>query len=209
MLRIFLTLVAIFIILVLNEFLWHQKIIKNEVARKSVHISVAGFVAFWPYYLSYPNILLISIAFMFVIYVSRKFGIFKSIEQVKRSTFGEYFFPMGIFVLALFAPQKEIFTVALLCVGFADGLAALVGQRFGRKNKFKAFGGYKSVAGSSTVFIVSLAILVLANAIRNIHLPLAAYLLMPLDVAIIEALSPLGSDDFFIPVSVMIVLNLL
>jgi dolichol kinase len=209
MLRIFLTLVAIFIALVINEILWHKKIIKNEAARKTIHISVAAFVAFWPYYLSYSDILLISIAFMAVIYISRKLGLFRSIEQVKRNTLGEYFFPLGIFVLALFTPDKQIFTIALLCVGFADGLAALVGQRYGRSNRYKIFHGFKSIAGSSTVLIVSLAILILTNYFAKLHLPLISFLLMPLDVALVEAFAPYGSDDFLIPVSVMIVLNLL
>jgi len=123
MLKIFFTLLAIFIALMINEYLWRKKKIKNEVARKSIHISVAVFVAFWPYYLSYLYIEYIAIAFIVVIFISRMFGFFQSIEQVKRNTLGEYFFPLGILVAALMSPQKEIFTIALLCVGLADGLA--------------------------------------------------------------------------------------
>ncbi len=209
MFRIFLTLVVIFIALVVNELLWRKKKIKNEVARKSIHISVAAFVAFWPYYLSYRYIEYIALAFIIVIYISRRFGLFKSIEQVKRNTLGEYFFPLGILVVALFAPQKEIFTTALLCVGFADGLAALVGQKYGRNNRYKIFSGFKSIAGSLTVLVVSLVILLLINYFGHLNLPIISFVLMPLDVALVEAFAPYGSDDFLIPLSVLVILRLL
>jgi len=80
------------------------------------------------------NILLWHLLWLFCF---KKYGFFQSIEQVKRNTFGEYFFPLGILSVALLNPQKEIFTIALLCVGFADGLAALIGQKYGRKNRYK------------------------------------------------------------------------
>jgi phytol kinase len=209
MLRIFYTILAVFIALVINEYLWHKKIIKNEVARKSIHISVAAFVAFWPYYLSYLNIEYIAVAFILVIFVSRKYGFFQSIEQVKRNTFGEYFFPLGILFVALLNPQKEIFTVALLCVGFADGLAALIGQKYGRTNRYKIFSGFKSIAGSLTVFVVSLVILLLVDYFGKMHLPIASFIIMPLDVALVEAFTPFGADDLLIPISVLAILSLL
>jgi phytol kinase len=209
MLRILYTLLAVFVALVINEFLWNKKVIKNEVARKSIHISVAAFVAFWPYYLSYLNIEYIALAFIVVIFVSRKYGFFQSIEQVKRNTFGEYFFPLGILSVALLNPQKEIFTIALLCVGFADGLAALIGQKYGRKNRYKIFSGFKSIVGSLTVFVVSLVILVLVDYFGKMHLPIISFLVMPLDVALVEAFTPFGADDLLIPISVLAILSLL
>jgi phytol kinase len=209
MLRIFFTLLAVFIALVVNEYLWRKKIIKNEIARKSIHISVAAFVAFWPYYLSYANIEYIALAFIVVIFISKKYGFFQSIEQVKRNTFGEYFFPLGILLVALFSPQKEIFTVALLCVGIADGLAALIGQKFGRSNRYKIFSGFKSIAGSLTVFIVSLIILLLCDYFGKMNLPIVSFIIMPLDVVLVEAFTPFGSDDLLIPISVLAVLSLL
>jgi phytol kinase len=209
MLKIFFTLLAIFIALMINEYLWRKKKIKNEVARKSIHISVAVFVAFWPYYLSYLYIEYIAIAFIVVIFISRMFGFFQSIEQVKRNTLGEYFFPLGILVAALMSPQKEIFTIALLCVGLADGLAALVGQKYGRSNRYRIFSGFKSIAGSLTVFIVSLIILVVVDYFGKVGLPLISFIIMPLDVALVEAFAPYGSDDFLIPISVLAILSLL
>jgi dolichol kinase len=209
MLRIFFTLVAVFIALMINEFLWRKHKIKNEFARKSIHISVAVFVAFWPYYLSYLYIEYIAIAFIIVILISRRYRLFQSIDEVKRSTLGELFFPLGILAAALLAPQKEVFTIALLCVGLADGLAALVGQRYGRSNRYKIFKGFKSIAGSLTVFIVSLIILLLTNYFGSMHLAIISFIVLPLDVALVEAFAPIGSDDFLIPITALAILSLL
>ena len=209
MLRIILTLLAILIALLTNEALWRKKIIKNEVARKTIHISVAVFAAFWPYYLSYKNIDLIAVAFIIVIILSHFLGLFPSIKQVKRITLGDYFFPIGILVVALVAPQKEIFTVAMLCVGLGDGFAALIGQRYGSHNRYHVFNGFKSIAGSLTVFISSLVVLLLANYFGHMDLPVLSLIVMPLDVAIVEAIAPFGSDDLLIPLTVLLILNAL
>jgi len=209
MLRIFLTLLAIFIALIINEFLWRKHKIKNEIARKTIHISVAVFVAFWPYYLSYLSIEYIAIAFIVVILISRKYQLFQSIEDVRRSTLGELFFPLGILASALMSPQKEIFTIAMLCVGLADGLAALVGQKYGRTNRYRIFKGFKSIAGSATVFIVSLVVLILINHFGSMHLAIIDFVIMPVDIAFVEAFAPIGSDDFLIPVTVLAILSLL
>ena len=209
MFRIFFTLVAIFIALMINEFLWRKHKIKNEVSRKTIHISVAVFVAFWPYYLSYLYIEYIAIALIIVILISRRFGLFQSIEQVKRNTLGELFFPLGILIAALLSPQKEIFTIAILCVGLGDGLAALVGQKYGHSNRYRIFKGFKSIAGSLTVFLVSLVVLILTNYFGHMHLALVSFIILPLDVALVEAFAPLGSDDFLIPITALAILSLL
>lgn len=209
MLRIFLTLVAILIALLINESLWHKKKIKNELARKSIHITVAIFAAFWPYYLSYRKIDLIAIAFIVVVLLSRMFNLFESIKQVKRNTLGDYFFPIGILILALIAPQKEIFAIAFLCVGIGDGMAALIGQKYGRKNSIRILGSHKSIAGSLTVFVSSFIILLLAYYFGSINLESISLIIMPVFVTIIEALSPYGSDDLLIPITVLVILRIL
>jgi dolichol kinase len=209
MLRILLTLIVIFIALIINEILWHKKKIKNEVARKTIHISVAVFAAFWPYYLSYKKIDFIAVAFIIVIIASHFLGLFQSIKQVKRISLGDYFFPIGILIVGLVAPRKEIFTVAMLCVGLSDGFAALIGQKYGRHNRYKTFNGFKSLAGSLTVFVLSLVIVVLVNYFAGMNLPIISLFFMPLGVSIVEAISPFGVDDLLIPITVLLILNAL
>jgi dolichol kinase len=94
----------------------------------------------------------------------------------------------------------------MLCVGFADGFAALIGQKFGKGNRFKIFNSTKSIAGSTTVFVTSLLIVILVNHFAQMHLPFFAFLILPLDIAFVEAFSVLGSDDLLVPITAVAVL---
>jgi hypothetical protein len=49
MLAVILSLLAVLIVLLLDEYLWRKKIIHGELKRKLVHIAVTSFVAFWPW----------------------------------------------------------------------------------------------------------------------------------------------------------------
>jgi dolichol kinase len=198
---------------------------------------VAIFVAFWPYYLSYNYIKVMALAFIIVILISWKLKefktlkqfknhkldyifmplgflivkiinpTFKSINQVRRPTLGDLFFPLGILIISILDPTKTIFTIAILCVGLADGLAALIGQRYGKGNIYKIFNTRKSIAGSSTVFIVTLLILIVVNVFSNMHLSILTFIYIPLDVAIVEAIAAFGSDDMLIPITVVLILS--
>ncbi|HUC95984.1 MAG TPA: hypothetical protein VMR76_03465 [Candidatus Saccharimonadia bacterium] len=209
MLNVGLTLLAIFLLLSVNELLWRKKIFRHEVSRKLIHIIVAVFVSFWPYYLSYKTIGLIAIAFLIVVILSRQFKIFMSINDVSRTSYGDIFFALGILALAIFAPAKAIFTIALLCVGLSDGLAAIIGVKYGRNNRYKIFHNFKSMTGTITVAITTFVILILVNYFRSMHLPINTLIIVPLVVALVESVSVLGTDNFFIPISVLVMISLL
>jgi hypothetical protein len=49
--------------------------------------------------------------------------------------------------------------------------------------------------------------LVAVNFFGNMHLPLLSFIVMPLDVAIVEAFSVVGADDLLIPLTVLAILN--
>ena len=62
-----LAILAIFIFLVVSEYMWRREPKHEEFARKFIHISVGTFVAFWPYFLSRYQIILLSLAFLIVV----------------------------------------------------------------------------------------------------------------------------------------------
>jgi phytol kinase len=202
MLNILISLAAIFIVLVISELLWRQKKLSDELTRKTVHVSVAVFVAFWPYYMSYKQIQLVAIAFLVGIIVSRYLHIFRGILHVKRKTFGDMFFPLSILIIAILEPANLVFTIALLHIGLSDGIAALVGKRLGKKNQYKIFGQIKSVAGTLTFIAISLIILVsakLLNPNEAIGLSWINVIIMPPILAFVENVSAFGADDLTIP----------
>ena len=202
MINIFISLLAIFSLLVINEYFWRKHKIGDELSRKTIHIVVAIFVAFWPYYMSYRQIQLVSISFLIVIILSRYLHIFQGITHVKRKTYGDFFFPIAIFIMATIAPQNIIFTIALLHIGLSDGLAALIGKKYGKNNIYKVFGQTKSLAGTTAFIVISFVILFSANLIKpnaNIGLTLESIIVMPIVLVFVENISVYGADDLTIP----------
>jgi phytol kinase len=210
MINILFSLAAIFIVLVISELLWRKHKLSDELTRKTVHVFVAVFVAFWPFYMSYKQIQLIAVAFLVVILFSRYLHIFKGILHVKRKTFGDLFFPLSILILALLEPQNLIFMIAMLHIGLSDGIAAIVGKRIGKKNQYKVFGQIKSVAGTLTFIIISYLILLSVKFMKPgevMSLTWLNVLILPPILAFVENISTFGADDLTIPLVLLVVLK--
>jgi phytol kinase len=210
MLFILFSLAFIFILLVLSSFLWNKNYVRLEVARKSVHIVVGTFIAFWPFYMSFEIIQWLSLAMLVVVLASKYWSLFPSIHSVARNTWGEVLFPVGVGISALLTSSPWIFMAAVLHMSLADGLAAVVGTTFGKKNGYKILGQHKSLIGTFTFGIVSMGITsaVVVNsdiAVTDITLPLL--LMLPVAASLAENLSPYGSDNLWVPLLVVYFLN--
>src|SRR2546430_3702351 len=148
-----------FIILLVAEYLSRYKGIHAELTRKLIHILVGTFVAFWPFFLSWRQIQMLSVAFLVVVIVSIRLNVFRSIHAVKRNIMGELLFAVVIGLLALLATSKWIFMAAMLHLSLGDGLAAVVGLGWGENNSYKVFGHVKSRAGSTAFFVTSFCVM--------------------------------------------------
>lgn len=124
-----------------------------EVLRKLVHIGGALLAIPLPLVLSYREIVVLGLLFAALMTISRRRRIFSAVHDVDRRTYGEILFPLGVAVLAAAFPHREPYVYGVLVLGLADGLAALVGTRYGRMR----LPGGKSVWGSATFFVVALA----------------------------------------------------
>lgn len=121
----FLAVSVVFAILAFSELGWRRFWLKGEVGRKFVHISVGTFVAFWPYFLDWEEIRLLSLAFFVVVLASMHLGIFKAIGSVQRPTYGEIFFALSVGLLTIITTSKGIYAAAILQMALADGFAAI------------------------------------------------------------------------------------
>jgi len=208
MIPVFLSLALVLLILIISEVLWNAKVLKGEFGRKFVHIIVGSFVAFWPFYMSFRTIQLISIAFLVVVLASRRLKIFKAIRTVDRESWGDILFAVGVGLTATIAPNDWVFMVAILNLSLADGIAAIVGKRLGKNNRYKVFGYEKSIAGTMAFWLVSLAILLVAlNFGSNQAVSLAVVMWLPLAAAALENVAILGFDNIFVPLLVVLILN--
>src|SRR5690606_5932197 len=148
---ILITLGVVFGLLLLAEQLRRKQIIHGEIARKFVHITVGAFIATWPYYLSMLSIQFICLLMLVGVVASRFLSIFQAIHGVRRKTWGDMLFPLGIGLAAMLASEPWIFSAAVLHLSLADGAAALVGERYKKAGKYVIAGQKKTIVGT-TVF---------------------------------------------------------
>lgn len=206
MISMALTVLAVLIILLGCEFWWQRHETDEEFTRKSVHITIGSFVAFWPFFLSWGQIEILSVAFLLVVSASKALHLFEAIHSVQRPTWGELFFAAAVGVTALITHDQWIYAAALLQMSLADGLAAIVGTRFGGPYKYLVFNHPKSLAGTLTFFVVSLTILLIFNPHLAVSHSLALLAGISLLACLIENVGISGSDNLLVPVVVALVL---
>jgi dolichol kinase len=200
---------AVFIVLCLSELGWRRGYMTSEVGRKFVHITVGSFVAFWPFFLTWNQIRLLSLAFIAAVILSKTFNIFSAIHSVQRPTFGEFFFAVVVGILTYITHSKAIYAAALLQMSVADGMAAIVGVEYGIKQqrwRYHVFGHAKTIIGTATFFLISAAILYSYSA-DTMRL---AWYFVPLIAAgatMIENIGIDGLDNLLAPLFVAIILT--
>jgi phytol kinase len=199
------TVAAVLGVLLINEWWWRGKV-HGEVSRKFVHITVGSFVAFWPLFLTWRQIELMSIGFVVVVAVSQKLHVFKTIHSVQRPTWGELFFAASVGLIAFVTHNPVVYAAALLHMSVADGLAAIVGVKYGASQAYRIFGATKSVAGSVTFAVVSVAIL--ASFCLHQHVAFSPFIaLLAVGATVLENVAVRGLDNLLIPVLVAWVLT--
>lgn len=198
-----------FLLLSSTEFLWRKGHLGKEHARKLVHMSVGTFVAFWPFFLRWNEIRLLSLAFVIVIGLSLWLKIFKSIHSVERPTWGEVLFALSVGFITLLTSNPYVYAAAILHMSLADGAAALVGGRYGKGNRYQVLGQHKSFAGSIAFFCVSLAILAWYSIVASTMPPVIVIGALAVAATALENAGWRGLDNLFVPVVVAVVLETL
>ncbi len=202
---LFLTVLFVFLILLGSELWWRKRITHSEFSRKFVHITVGSFVAFWPFFLSWNEIRLLSLGFLVVIGLSKYFHVFRAIHSVQRPTLGELYFALAVGLLTFVTQNEWIYMAALLQMSLADGFAAVMGVRFGRQS-YLMFSHRKTLVGSLTFFVISLAILVAYTQLASVHLNPAFIVAAAALAAVIENFGVGGLDNLLVPLVIAVLL---
>lgn len=212
MFQVIFCLAVVLVILLLSDYLSKRKILKDEYRRKFTHILVGIFVASWPWLMSWRAIQLIGILMLVVVTLNRYKHIFKFDKHTHRKTYGDYWFALAIVICALLTTNKVFFAIAILHLALADGLAAIVGQIYGKHWKYKIFNQPKTVLGSMTFWLTSLYIfgtgLLFVHNKVDFNNYVTLLLLAPPLLTLIENISPYGSDNVLIPLAVLWALQL-
>jgi len=203
--NLLLAVLAVFLILVGSELWWRKRITHGEFSRKFVHITVGSFVAFWPFFLSWNQIRLLSLGFLIVVGVSKYFRVFRAIHSVQRPTMGELYFALSVGLVTVITHDKWIYAASLLQMSLADGFAAVMGVRFGRQS-YLVFSHRKSLVGTLTFFVTSLAILAAYTQAASVHLGAVFMIGAAALAALIENLGVAGLDNLLVPVVIALLL---
>jgi phytol kinase len=201
-----LTLVGVLSILLFAELLARRTNMHAELTRKFVHMIVGTFIAFWPFFLSWRQIELLSLLMLVVILISVKFTIFRSIHTVPRNAIGEICFALVIGLLAFVSSSDWIFTAAMLCLSIGDAMAAIIGLLLGEKNQYKVFGKTKSIAGTSAFLIVTLGVMAVYLHATNSSASLTTLLLIPVLATVTENVAVNGTDNLIMPMLIALML---
>lgn len=179
------------------EIIKRKKFISADETRRIAHLGSALIAFTFPIYLPSYYIIFLCGFFFILLAISKRRMILGSIHGVTRITWGELFFPIGVALLAIIClpEQKTIFQVAVLVLGISDTLASVVGSYYPR-TIFYIFKNKKTVTGSLAFFISAFAVLIL----YGIKLPEA--LLFAALAAVVEVISPYGSDNVTVPLAV-------
>ncbi len=203
------SLIVVGLILLVNQYLWKREVIRGEASRKLAHIAIGSFIATWPIYMSWGEVqlsLLIGLAGAVVV---RQFVIFPSIFDVKRRSFGDIAAPIIILVAAFLEPTKTIFAVTVLHIAFADGMAALIGSRFGHKTAYNIMKQKKSFVGTAAFYACSIVIMTTAAIFKptiDTSTIIMYIVVIPFAATLMENISPRGLDNIFVPAVVIALL---
>jgi phytol kinase len=175
-----------------------------EILRKIVHIGT-GNVILLAWWLNMPPSIGItaSILASAITLLSYRFPILPGINSVGRQSLGTFFYSVSFGILVAcfwYLQQPQYAALGILVMTWGDGLAALIGQRFG-KHKYKVFGGQKSWEGSLTMTVVSYIVssLILLGVQGNISSTWIISLVVALVATGLEAVSFLGIDNLTVP----------
>ncbi len=192
------------VIVLLAESLHRYTATDPEKVRKVVHIGTGNVIllAWWLHLPGWVSITA-SILASAVALLSYKFSILPGINSVGRQSLGTFFYAISIGVLvAWFWPlhQPQYAALGILVMAWGDGLAALIGQQFG-KHPYQIWGIKKSWEGSLTMALVSYAVssLILCSVQGNVWQTWLVSLGVAVVATALEAFSKLGIDNITVP----------
>ena len=157
-------------------------------ARKTLHVTACLAVVLGAVVADFRAFVWTGLIFTAVMAATRLLPL-ATLAAMRRKSLGEVFFPVGVAVSALVAPNARAFVVAMLMLGLADTAAALVGRRV----RSPSLLWDKTLAGS-------IAFLATASVLASFALPWPHALAVAAAGTVAEATCPKGSDNLAIPV---------
>jgi dolichol kinase len=194
-----------------------EKILKSypNLSRKFLHIMVGNILFILPLFTSREVITFLAAApFILLTFLISPYSPLKIKNKISASGhgFGLVYYAISWTILAFFFyNQPWIIAVGIAAMSYGDGMAALIGERFG-KHKFNISGDTKSLEGSLAMFLVLIlslfVVLIYYNNLPTSYLVIVAVALV---ATVFEGITPKGLDNLsacFSAVVTYLILNM-
>lgn len=207
---------VVFGILAIAEIIKKYSNVTEEFSRKFVHIGVSNWWLVAMYFIEDMKIAIIPpLLFIILNYISYKKSYFNSMNRDNDNSLGTVYYPISLAILVILFWDNGILgeglgyigAIGILIMGYGDGLAGLIGKKFG---KIKIF-NHKSLEGTLTNFIVSFLIAILFLGVKfNISLNIVVLsFIIALFSSILELITPHGLDNLTLPIGISILVYIL
>ena len=127
----------------------------------------------------------------------------QSMEQEKKDSKGTIYYAISFVVLACLTYYDNNFLpfygIGIFTMALGDGFAPLIGRKF---NKLKIKNTNKTYAGSFTVMIFTVIIIIIFKSIYQLNLNFIEILLLGLISIPLELLNKKGSDNLTLPLGI-------
>lgn len=214
----FIFLIAIVSLLIFNELSYRRLGLSGEVTRKSAHFTATLSTVTFPYlFTDHWYVLVLSLFFFVLLYISRHGTQLKSIHDIARKSVGSYMLPLAIYLTFLISYKLEnrfYFILPILILAICDPIAGILGLNMQKYNHQIVLFGHKlqkTTIGSGSFLISSFIISIIALYFNRMVFDLKTFWLA-LGIAVVSTLSEMfsyrGTDNLFIPLSVLLMLIL-
>jgi dolichol kinase len=225
------SIIAVMLVVQINGAIQKSGKLSSDVTRKVVHIFAAPvFLVTWYLYSGgmFSRYLAMIVPILFVLlFVGIGTGKVENeafVASMSRSgnprelLKGTLYYAIMIVLVTLlwfYIPANPMAFVVLGCLAGGDGLADVIGRKYGGERKFGLGGAEKTVAGSIGMFIGSFLFSYILIAIFSLEL--AAFdlvalflpiLVISLVATIVEAISPPNLDNWTVPIAVIVMVVL-
>ena len=177
---------------------------QTELSRKLIHIGIGPIIPLaWWFEIPRNQAIAVAIMFTLAILLNYHFRFLPSVEEVERQSYGTIAYGITITtLLILFWPiNSSAVCAGVLVMAFGDGLAGLIGRNI-QSPSWRIWRQRKSIAGTTTMFLVSFLILSSLSLIIGVPFyPLRIIAITSLAVAI-EQISRWGIDNITVPIAV-------
>jgi phytol kinase len=176
-----------------------------EWTRKTLHVAFGLAAATLPWVLRSHWTLLVLLASLAIpLAWARRRRLVPSLFDVERQSYGEIYFPAGIYLLFVVSTGHRVFyLVSLITLVICDALAAVLGKSYGR-HRYAVHHDQRSLEGSAvflfTAFLgTHLPLLLLTHIDRGTCVMIS--LQLALIVTAFEAITTGGSDNLVLPLT--------